>query len=329
MKTLRLGCVGTSGIMDIIVDSLQQTEGMEPAVIYSRDYERGLAFARAHGIPEATDDYEKMLARDDLDVIYVASPNYIHAKQAIAAMEAGKDVIVEKPAGICADELDQMIHAARGNHVFFLEATTTLFMPGYLRMKELLPKLGKLSHVTLSYGQYSTKYDAYLAGKNPNIFNPAMKTGALNDMGIYCLHAAADLFGEPAKSSYKAVYGPNGIDLEGVVTLAYPNHDLTVTIQTTKNRAPDGGSGCRIEGENGWFVQEGPFNEFDNCRAKIGGQEIRIENRKPGNRMIYEHAALRDCFLIRDTEMFEKMAEQSRICAAILEESHKNDAVGM
>ena len=324
---LKIGCVGTSGIMDIITDSLRQTAGMEAAVIYSRDQERGQAYARKAGIAEATSDYEEMIRRDDLDVIYIASPNYIHARQAIAAMEAGKDVIVEKPAGICADELDRMYAAARKNDVFFLEATTTLFMPGYLRMKELLPGLGKLSEAELRYGQYSTKYDAYLAGRNPNIFNPLMKTGALNDMGIYCVHAAVDLFGKPEETGYEAKYGPNGIDLEGVLTLQYP--DLTVTVRTAKNRQPDGGSGCRITGEHGWFEQQGPFNEFDHAAAQIDGKDIQIPDRPAGNRMCYEHAAFRDCFLKRDREMFERMAYQSAVCAGILETAHRGDALGV
>ena len=325
-RILGVGCVGTSSIMEIILDSLKRTEGLEPRIIYSRNLAKGKQFAHKAGISEACDDFDAMITRQDIDVIYIASPNYIHAKQAIAALNAGKHVIVEKPACVTEYEVIRMHEAAVRNNVYFFEATTTLWMPNYLKMKECLPQLGNINSVTFAHGQYSSKYDAYLRGENPNILNPEMKTGALNDMGIYCIHAAVDLWGEPDETEYIAEYGPNGIDLHGTLRMHYG--DLCVNVICSKCRTPDGGNGSRICGENGNFLQTGMIHEFTGCSFNLKGECITVDEQHESNRMVYEHRLFRDCILNSDSEAFEKYAQQSRICAKILEKSHMNDTVG-
>ena len=325
-EILGVACVGTSSIMEIIVDSLHKTDGLEPRMIFSRNLERGAEFARKVSVPQACDNYREMLACPDIHIVYIASPNYIHAQQAVAAMDAGKHVIVEKPLCVTAEEYNRMHEAALRNDVFFFEATTTVWMPNYLKMKALLPCLGKITEAVFVHGQYSSKYDAYLRGENPNIFNPDMKAGALNDMGIYCIRAAVDLFGAPDAIDYKALYGSNGIDLEGELRLKYG--DLSVRILASKNRSPDLPNGCRITGENGLFCQDGMIHEFSNCNAHIDGQTVIIDEQPSVNRMLYEHRIFRDCILDGNHALFESTAIQSLICAQIIEAAHKNDAVG-
>ena len=241
---LRVGTVGTSSIMRTIQGAIRLTDGMECRVVYSRTEEQGRAFAAEMGVPEHCTDYAAMLERSDLDLIDIASPNRFHVEQALAALEHGKHVIVEKPAAVTRGDVQRLIDAARANGVYFFEAITTLFMPQYEACRLLLPKLGRIEQAHITYAQYSSRYDAYLRGENPNIFNPAMQAGALNDMGVYCVHMAVDLFGAPQDVRYLAELGPNGIDLAGRLTLTYPS--LTCEILTAKNA--DLGSGCRITG---------------------------------------------------------------------------------
>ena len=321
-KTLRIGSVGTSSIMKLIQESIHLTDGLEAGVVYSRDEARGKAFAREAGVPEACSSYADMIGRDDLDIIYIASPNVLHCAQAVEALRAGKHVIVEKPAAVTAGEVQEMYEAAKAGGVFFLEAITTLFMPNYLALKQLLPELGDICKAEFAYGQYSSKYDAYLRGENPNIFNPAMQGGALNDMGIYCIHAVVDLFGEPEGVRYEAERGENGVDLKGTLCLEYPG--LTVHVYTSKKDTPEMGNGVLIEGERGVLRQSGPFNEFPDVSACVDGAERPLAQQPAGNRMVYEHAAFRDCILAHDEEFFERMYRQSLACARILERAAKS-----
>lgn len=315
---LRFGTVGTSAIMRLMQQAMAQTDGVECRAVYSRDLSRGRAFADSVGVAAVCTDYDALLAREDIDAVYIASPNRFHPEQACRAMRAGKHVIVEKPAAVTGAEVQQMIDTARENGVFFFEAITTLFMPKYLQCRALLPQLGAIRSAELCYGRYSSKYDAYLRGENPNIFNPAMQAGALNDMGVYCVHVAADLFGRPEGVQYVPVFGENGIDLSGKLTLTYP--DLTVHIATAKNEDLD--CGCRVEGSRGFFAQSGPVHDFGSCTAVLDGTEVRIDAPHAENRMLYELSRFRDAIETREETFFEHMARQSLTVAEILERAH-------
>lgn len=318
-KTLYIGSVGTSSIMKVIQEGIRLTPGLETRVVYSRDLRRGEAFARETGVGEWCDDYEALLARKDIDIIYIATPNCFHARQAIRAMEQGKHVIVEKPAAVSEEEVRAMEDAARRNGVFFLEAITTLFMPCYTACRAKLPELGKIKKAGICFGRYSSKYDDYLAGKNPNIFNPEMKAGTLNDMGIYCIHMAVDLFGEPHGAAYEAEYGPNGIDLYGTLLLDYG--DMQCRIVTAKDRNLE--CGFRLEGEKGFLASDDEINALAACFGEVNGTPVKIDKPVEKNRMVYEMAVFRAAILKHDTEFFDRMCRQSRIAAGILEKAHK------
>ena len=316
-RTVRMGSIGTSAIMRVIQDAASKTEGIERRAVYSRSMERGRAFADELGIPAVYDDLEKMLLADDLDLIYVASPNALHVSQAKRALETGHDVIIEKPAAVSEADIDMLHETAVSHGVFFFEAISTLFMPSYLDMKQHLPALGKISEADIRYGRYSSKYDAYLRGENPNIFNPDLKGGAVNDMGIYCIHVAVDLFGRPEGVRYEAEYGDNGVDLKGTMYLTYPK--LQVKIMTSK--IDDPGCGTYLACENGTVRQEGDMNNFEHCRISMDGKTIDMQEEAGVNRMIYEQARFRDALLERDTAFFEKMYRQSRTCSWILQQA--------
>ena len=256
---LRVGTVGTSSIMRTIQEAIRLTDGMECRVVYSRTEEQGRAFAAEMGVPEHCTDYAAMLERSDLDLIDIASPNRFHVEQALAALEHGKHVIVEKPAAVTRGDVQRLIDAARANGVYFFEAITTLFMPQYEACRLLLPKLGRIEQAHITYAQYSSRYDAYLRGENPNIFNPAMQAGALNDMGVYCVHMAVDLFGVPQDVRYLAELG-GGIDLAGRLTLTYPS----LTCEILGENA-DLGSGCRITGRERLVRGGRAINAFGGC----------------------------------------------------------------
>lgn len=318
---LRIGSVGTSAIMELIQQAIAMTEGMAGQVICSRDRERAENFARRVQVPEFCDDYAAMLRRLDLDVIYLASPNCCHTSQALAAMEQGKHVIVEKPLAVTQKEAELLVQTAREKGVFLLEAITTLFMPAYITARQKLPLLGAIHRAELTYGQYSSKYDAYLRGENPNIFNPAMQTGALNDMGVYCAHMAVDLFGAPQTVHYRAEHGPNGIDLGGTATLGYPS--FTCLLHTSKK--DNIGSGVVIEGETGWLRQQGAINSFSACSGVAAGVPFDTGEQGAANRMVYEMARFRDAIREKDWAFRDRMLEQSLQVCRILDLAHQNE----
>lgn len=318
---LKIGSMGTSAIMEMIQDAIARTDGLTGQVICSRNEERAKAFAEKVGVPEWCGDYSALVRRTDLDVIYLASPNCCHVAQALEAMEQGKHVIVEKPLAVTQAEAELLAAKAKEKQVFLLEAITTLFMPAYLVAREKLAQLGEIEAAELVYGQYSSKYDAYLRGENPNIFNPAMQTGALNDMGVYCAHMAVDLFGAPKSVCYRAEHGPNGIDLGGTAELAYDG--FTCMLRTSKK--DNIGSGICIRGARGQITQQGAINSFAACQGEIDGIGFDTGVLEAANRMEFELARFRDAITGGDWDFRDHMLRQSVQVCRILELAHQNE----
>ncbi len=318
-ESLNIGSVGTSSIMELIQEAIRLTPGISCNLIYSRDKERGRKFADLVGVKEICDNYEELFKRSDIDVVYIASPNKCHVSQAIQAMKYGKHVIIEKPVAVRKSDMQKLLHVAQENRVFFFEAITTLFMPNYIACKKLLAHLGKIQSIELCYGQYSSKYEAYLRGENPSNFSTEMQGGALNDLGIYCIHVAVDLLGWPEAVTYDAEYGSNGIDLSGILRLRYPQVECLIAV--AKNRDMD--SGCRIFCENGDIIEKGPLNSFSVCKAEVKGIPHCIDEQEKENRITYELRCFRDAILNHDLDFFCRMARQSMIAASILEQAHE------
>ena len=315
---LEIGSIGTSAIMETAQQAIRLTDGLHCGCVYSRDPGRGAAFAGRMGIPKSCHTLEDLIRDPEIGAIYIASPNTLHPGQAIAAMAYSKHVLVEKPAAVTAGALEAMIRAAEENHVFFFECITTLFMPTYRRWKALLPELGQITGVDMRYGQYSSRMEAYRRGENPNNFNPEMGGGALNDLGIYCVHTAVDLFGVPEALSYQAKRGPNGVDLAGTLTLTYPG--FLCRIHVAKDRDLD--SGCTISGTRGTLESHGPLNSFSACSVSVNGGRQEFLLPPDENRMIYQFARFRDAIAANDSSFFRQMCRQSLAAARILEQAH-------
>ncbi len=322
MSVLKIASVGTSAIMRVMQEAISLTGGAEAVLVYSRDAKRGKEFADSIGIKRSTDDFDALLKDEEANTVYIASPNVFHPEQAIAALRHKKHVILEKPSALTAADARLIFDTARENGVFCFEAITTVYMPDYIEMKKALKYMGNVSRARISYGQYSSKYDAYLAGKNPNIFNPSLGGGALNDMGIYCVHTAIDLFGEPGSVRYDAKYGPNGADLSGKATLKYKGFECALL--TSKNENIE--SGLLIECENGWAFSSGPLNEFYGCTVCVNGEKRDVCSAPRCNRMIYELREFVRAVRENDKALFELRAKESVAAAEVLEKARTQNA---
>jgi predicted dehydrogenase len=170
------------------------------------------------------------LVRDEsIEACYVATPNRFHFAQCAALLEAGKHVLCEKPATVTPEELEALQTLAERRGVVFLEAIMYLHTPARRAVLEALPSLGTVTSAHLDFSQLSSRWPRLLAGETPNIFNPALRTGAWMDLGIYCLYPALDFFGEPDDVLAAAHFLPTGADGWGTALLRYPDKLVTLT----------------------------------------------------------------------------------------------------
>lgn len=247
---IRFATIGTSWITTEFADAVSRVPGVEVTTVYSRDPERARQFAGELGVPGWTADLTGLLASDAVDAVYVASPNARHAEQALAALRAGKHVLVEKPATTTAAEFVGLVEAAGEAGVVLLEAMRTAYDPGTVRVRELLPALGTLRLASLRFCQRSSRYDQVLAGERVNVFDPRLGGGALNDIGVYVVSALVDLFGEPEEVLARTIPVPGGADGAGSALACYPG--LVVELAWSKVTGSDVPS--EVQGERGTLV---------------------------------------------------------------------------
>lgn len=220
--SIRVGTIGTSSIMETMLENIQKVEGISCEAVYSRKGSTARALAGKFYVAKTYTVLEDMLQDEDIDFIYVASPNSLHYEQTKLALLHGKHVICEKPFVPTLEKAKELVALAKEKHLFLFEGITTLHQPGYQAVREHLPLIGNLKMVLATFCQYSSRYDALTAGQTPNVFNPAFAGGALMDINLYNIYFLDGLFGKPEKLHYFAGLHENGIDTHGILIMQYP-----------------------------------------------------------------------------------------------------------
>lgn len=261
MKPVRYGVIGTGWIVERFIQSAATVNipgSAEPALlcggVCSRDRSRGEAFAGRNGIPQVFTSPEE-LAGSDLEAVYIASPNALHYPQSRLCLSRGKHVLCEKPAAASPDQVRELLSLARERGLTYMEAMMTTRLPQMELLRQALPSLGRISFARFSFCQLSSKYpllEQYDRGEGPlpNIFNPALETGAVMDIGIYCVYPALALFGLPERLSAHAVRHENGIDLCGTAVLSYPDK----LVELSYSKIAEGRALSEVQGDQGTLL---------------------------------------------------------------------------
>ncbi len=178
-RSIRWGVLSTAAIATVkVIPGIQRSSRGSVAAIASRDLARARRAAGELGIAKAYGSYEELLADPDIDAVYNPLPNDMHVPWTIAAVEAGKHVLCEKPIGMTAEDAARLRGAAAKRHI--MEAFMVRFHPQWLRARELIRAgaIGELCAVQVLFA-----FD----NRDPqNIRNrPEHGGGALMDIGCY------------------------------------------------------------------------------------------------------------------------------------------------
>ena len=229
---MRLATIGTSWITDKFISAAKTVDGVEICAVYSRSEEKAAEFAKRHNAECYFTDLIKMAKSDTFDAVYIASPNVLHYEQSKLFLQHGKNVICEKPATTTLAQMKELIELAESNKLVYCEAIMTIHADGFEAIKNALDKIGNIRSAHFDFYQLSSKYPLFIDGKNPNIFNPAMHTGCLMDIGVYNLYLAVGLFGKPEKIISDTVFLDNGCDAAGTSVFRY--NDKSVVLNYSK-----------------------------------------------------------------------------------------------
>jgi predicted dehydrogenase len=148
MCPLRFALVGAGNIAKIYMDAFAAIPDAQVTVVVSRTESRGRALAQQGGA-DWSDDFRTAVARDDVDAVVVATPSGTHADVAVAAADAGKHLLVEKPLDITLARVDSILAAAERNGVILACVFPLRFAEGPQRAKAAL-EAGRLGRLTLA-----------------------------------------------------------------------------------------------------------------------------------------------------------------------------------
>lgn len=214
-----------------------------PYAIASRDVARAEALRASSGFEKAYGSYDEMLADPAVDIVYVATPNTLHAPQVRACLDAGKHVICEKPFTTTAADAEALIAIAREKKLFLLEAVWTRFQPAVNLIKECIAsgEIGEPRFIEATFG--------LAISHKERVASPELGGGALLDLGIYPLNFAATFFGlEFSDIASSATLSKEGVDDQSTTILKYDGGRFA-----TLNTSISAGMGAyaRISGTKG------------------------------------------------------------------------------
>ena len=194
-EKLGVGIIGAGGIAQIAhIPNYQKLEGVEVTAIAETNPETAKNCMEKFGIPQCFEDYHDLLKLDGVDVVSVCTPNYLHKQPTIDALQAGKDVLVEKPIGLNVREGREMVKVAKECSRQLMVGQTSHFRPGVMAMKRLIDA-GELGEAYFSrvwalrrrgipgWGVFTNKE---LQGGGPLI-----------DIGVHMIYTALCLMGFP------------------------------------------------------------------------------------------------------------------------------------
>ena len=258
-NAMRFGTIGTNFIAREFLSAGESLNGFSLAAVYSREEERAKAFAGERSAVRCVTDLNELAAMDDVDAVYISSPNAFHAQQAEMMLKAGKHVLLEKPACPDKETFARLRSLAQEKGLVLLEAMRPAFIPGFHILKKAIEEVGPVRRVSFTYCQYSSRYDAYKRGIVENAFNPALCNGSLMDIGVYCIHALVALFGVPEKICAVANRLDNGLDSQGGALCVYPG----MLAELSWSKIADSRRRNEIQGEQGTLLIDSITNPKD------------------------------------------------------------------
>lgn len=267
-STLRWGILGPGRIAcSALIPAMHHAANAEPVAVASRAGSRAREIAARFSISRAYEGYEALLDDPEIDAIYIALPNGLHAEWVCKAAAAGKHVLCEKSVALSVEDAKRMRGACWSSGVLLMEGFMYRHHPQWAVVKEVVSS-GQLGRVL--------SVDAHLSGHMPprdHRWDAGLGGGALFDVTCYGINAARFVLdAEPLSVQAMADWVKTGADRNSKVIMSFPDGALA---SAWGSFAGQGGQSFRVVGAEGELWLDRPFvPHFDPVEVRIrrGGQ---------------------------------------------------------
>ena len=315
---MNLGIVGAGMIVKDFLSFTHELPEIKLEAIVARNIENLKNLQSTYNIKQIYTDLDECLSSPSIDTIYVAVPNNLHYSVAKKALEAGKNVICEKPFTLDYNETVELFQLAESENLILIEAITNQYLPNYLEIKENLSQIGNIRLVECNFSQLSSRYEAFKKGIIAPVFDKNQGGGVLGDLNIYNIHFVVGLFGAPKNSEYY----PNivrEVDTSGILILEYDEFKVVcIAAKDTYNN-----SYANIQGDKGLIKVIGTLNEVPNYIIKNNEVEMKVNKNIHKHRMYSEFKKFIDVIDNKDFDFMQKQKVHSLAVMEIFDKSRK------
>jgi predicted dehydrogenase len=296
--TTRWGIAATGGMAAAFASDLALVPGAELAFVGSRSPDSAADFAGRFGAA-ASGTYRDLLAAGrsgEVDVVYVATPHPQHHALALAAIEGGTPLLVEKAFTATLAGAREVVEAAQAARVFCMEAMWTRFQPAVARARELVAagEIGDLLVVQADFGAYRA-YDPA-----SRLFDLSLGGGSVLDLGVYPVSFAQHFLGRPDRVTATGTTYPNGADASAAILLSYDDGRAASLTCSLASSSP---GRALVLGERGSIEVEPPFHHPSSLVVRRNGEEPeRIELPATGRGYVHQAEEVQRCLAAGLTE---------------------------
>lgn len=268
MQPVRYGILGAARFArDHMGPAIHAARGAELAALATSDPDKAEAFRAFAPRLRRHDSYEALLADPEIDAVYIPLPNHLHVEWTLKALDAGKHVLVEKPLGLRASDVDAVIARRDETGLLAAEAYMIVHHPQFRKARDLLAEgaIGRLVHVDATFS-YDNRSDA------GNIRNrPETGGGGLPDIGVYTFGSVRFVTGqEPQSITHADIRFENDVDVFAQVAARFASFTYSAVVSMRMYPRQQ----ITFHGEEGVMELTCPFN------ANVFGQaELRLSNR--------------------------------------------------
>lgn len=291
--TLRVGILGAARVATYaMIGAAKEVEGVTVAAVAARDPERARDYAQTHDIPHVFPDYEALIASSEIDAVYNALPPNLHARWSIAALEAGKSVLCEKPFALSISDVEAMLTTEARTDKVLMEAQHSHYHPISARMREVVRSglIGSVQHISACFNAEVKRTPTEIR------WHPEIGGGALWDLGVYPIYWLRAIMGEePSVLSAEQLLADSGADISTTASLLFPSGARGI-IETTMAGALS--VWVLAEGDKGTIRVENPLSAAFPQSITItvnGAETVETFTRRPS--YAFQLEAFRDAVL--------------------------------
>ncbi|AGR42098.1 Gfo/Idh/MocA family protein [Spiroplasma diminutum] len=231
---IKFGTIGTSKITDKFIKSAIKNPNCKIVCCYSRDKSRAQELIRNNKLyAKAADNFDLML--DEIDAIYIASPNGLHYEQAKYFLTQQKHVLLEKPLTLTFNQSLELFEIAKRNNVFLMEAYKTFHCPQFSHLFEFVKNYQPFI-ANLNLNRYSSRMEKVKMGQLDSVFDAQLGKGSTYDMLIYPVELSIALFGPVIEVKAMGQKLSNGSGMNDCVILKHESDVLTNIVCSKASR---------------------------------------------------------------------------------------------